>query len=267
MDNELRIFSFGGGVQSTAVMVLAAQGKVEYDAYVFANVGNDSESPETLKYMELYMRPYAKEHNINLVEVQRTIRGKVVTLREYAMADNRSIPILCFLSNGAPGSRICTVDFKIKVIEKYAKELKVDKLITGLGISIDEIQRARTTEWYDTNKKMRQKREYPLIDLMMTREDCRRVIKASGLPIPPPSSCYFCPYKRPKEWMRMRENDPELFNKAVELDYRLREKRDNLGRDAVWLHQALKPLDEAVAKQTTMQFYETDICESGYCMT
>lgn len=42
------IFSTGGGVQSTACLVLAAQGKIPYRTFVFANVGDKAESPATL---------------------------------------------------------------------------------------------------------------------------------------------------------------------------------------------------------------------------
>jgi 3'-phosphoadenosine 5'-phosphosulfate sulfotransferase (PAPS reductase)/FAD synthetase len=263
MDKPLRIFSFGGGVQSTAVMVLAAQGKVSYDAFVFANVGNDGENPATLEYMENYTKPYAKKHGLEQVEVARN--GD--TLLQYLMSDRRTIDIPIYMDNGAPGNRGCTTKFKIQQVNQWAKKQGATHLITGLGISIDEIHRARTTDWYDTDKKLQHKREYPLIDLMLTREDCRRIITSAGLPVPPPSSCYFCPFKRPSEWVRMREEQPELFAKAVEIDYRLREKREILEKDPVYIHRSLKPLDIAVGEQITMDFYETDMCESGYCMT
>ena len=48
----IKVFSFGGGVQSVAVLALAARGAVEYDAFVFANVAIDSESPHTIEYLE-----------------------------------------------------------------------------------------------------------------------------------------------------------------------------------------------------------------------
>ena len=38
-----RILSYGGGVQSNALLVLAAQGVIYFDALVFANVGADSD--------------------------------------------------------------------------------------------------------------------------------------------------------------------------------------------------------------------------------
>lgn len=45
-DRRLRVFSYGGGVQSTAALVLAAQGRIDFPAFVFANVGEDSEHPD-----------------------------------------------------------------------------------------------------------------------------------------------------------------------------------------------------------------------------
>ena len=40
----MRTFSFGAGVQSTAVLVLQALGRLPepYDVFLFANVGDDS---------------------------------------------------------------------------------------------------------------------------------------------------------------------------------------------------------------------------------
>ena len=43
----MRTFSFGAGVQSTAVLALQALGRLPdpYDVFLFANVGDDSEDP------------------------------------------------------------------------------------------------------------------------------------------------------------------------------------------------------------------------------
>ena len=48
----LRTVSYGGGVQSTALLVLAAQRQIDYSIFLFANVGDDSENPATLRYLE-----------------------------------------------------------------------------------------------------------------------------------------------------------------------------------------------------------------------
>ena len=48
-DSMIRAISFGGGVQSTALLVLASQGKIDFRTFLFANVGDDSEHPATLR--------------------------------------------------------------------------------------------------------------------------------------------------------------------------------------------------------------------------
>lgn len=257
----LRTMSFGGGVQSMAVLVLAAQGKVQYDHFVFANVGHNAENPATLRYLEEYAKPYADEHGIDLIELHKTIRGEPVDLYDYLMADNKSVKIPVRLSNGAPGSRNCTTDWKIHVIAKWLKQHGATKdapAVTGLGISTDEARRARKDSgiaW--------QVLEYPLIDLQLSRRDCMALIAAAGLPVPPKSSCWFCPYKRKTEWQEMRRKQPELFDKAVQLEQRLNEKRDAMGKDIVYLHPSLHPLDQVVGIQHPL--FEDEDCDSGYC--
>lgn len=56
---HIRVFSFGSGVQSVAVLALQKLHKLPkpYDYFVFANVGNDSESPDTLQYLNDIVRP------------------------------------------------------------------------------------------------------------------------------------------------------------------------------------------------------------------
>jgi len=47
---SLRAISYGGGVQSTALVVLAAQGVIDFPLALFANVGEDAE-PDTIRYV------------------------------------------------------------------------------------------------------------------------------------------------------------------------------------------------------------------------
>ncbi|MGW1662787.1 hypothetical protein [Streptomyces microflavus] len=62
----IRSISYGGGVQSTALLVLAAQERIDFRTFLMANVGDDSEHPGTLRYLEEYARPFAAEHGIEL---------------------------------------------------------------------------------------------------------------------------------------------------------------------------------------------------------
>ena len=70
---SLRAFSFGGGVQSTAAMVLAAQGRIDYRIFVFAHVGEDSEHPATLRYMEEHAKPFMAANGLEFHTVHPTL--------------------------------------------------------------------------------------------------------------------------------------------------------------------------------------------------
>ena len=93
----MRVISYGGGVQSTALVVLAAQGKLgQVDAALFSNVGDDSEHPATLDYVRNIAIPWAAERGLKVLELKRTMRdGTTRTLwdeitREGSRSINRS---------------------------------------------------------------------------------------------------------------------------------------------------------------------------------
>ena len=101
-----RIFSFGCGTQSMACLVLQSQKRLRnpYDAFVFANVGNDSENPDTLKYFHDVALPFAARHGIPLIEVQRTNRdGEPMTLYQEVMKESKTIIVPAYTRrNGGP---------------------------------------------------------------------------------------------------------------------------------------------------------------------
>jgi hypothetical protein len=268
---SLRLISYGGGVQSTALLVLAAQGKIDFKYAVFSNVGEDSEHPASIEYVNNIAKPYAAANGIDLVEVRRTDRhgNPTETIRERLVnMEHRAVGIPVRMSNGAPASRTCTSEYKIKVVAKWVRSMgatKTDPAIVAIGISTDEMQRANNRQpiAYEVV-------EYPLLDLGIDRLDCQNIIKAAGLPVPPKSSCYFCPFHRKSTWREMRRDEPELFAKSVELELKINEKRTMLGKDHVWLTDALKPLDQAITEaQEHLPFEDSgpEECDEGYCWT
>ena len=270
----VRVFSYGGGVQSNAVLALQAQGKLfePYDYFIFANVGEDSENPATIEYFEKIAKPFAEKHGIKFVMVQKTTYNKPETLCEYIKRAKRSVPIPARMSNGAPGNRSCTIDFKIKPINKWIKQQRFSNAIIGLGISTDEIHRMRHERWHSLEGKRKigfeRKREHPLIHLRISRAKCKEIISDAGLPIPPKSSCFFCPFMRRNEWIELKRKNPTLFDKAVAIDEIINVKRKSINRDRVYLHVDLVPLRNAVGNQMVLPGFlesDMDICESGFC--
>lgn len=265
----LRVISYGGGVQSTALLVLAAQRQIYFPTFLFANVGNDSEHPATLTYVREVAVPYAQRNGIDIHEIQRRRRdGTPETLWERLhQPESRSIPIPIRMANGAPGRRSCTSDFKIKVVGRWLREHDAtpdQPAVVGIGISLDEIHRANKRR-----SEPHERVEYPLLDLGLRREDCARIIAETGLPVPPKSACFFCPLKTVEGWRQQRRGEPELFAKSMHLEAVLNEKRAMLGRDAAYLTRYGLPLSKAIqAASPAIEDPDPDQgCDSGWCMT
>lgn len=263
----LRVFSYGGGVQSTAALVLAGQGKIDYPVFLFANVGNDSEHPDTLRYVEEVAKPYAVAHGIELIEVQRMRKGQKLTLYSEMQRDDRKgvdIPIR-HADTGKPMNRQCTKHFKVLVIGKWTKAhgatLDAPALV-GLGISIDEYQRMNTRSFVDWHVN-----EYPLIDLRLSRNLCREIIASAGLPQPRKSACWFCPFTARRDWMAMRAERPDLFMNAVVLEQDILARRRREGQIPAYLTQWGRALPDVIGEQAMLPLDDDDTCESGFCMT
>jgi hypothetical protein len=267
MPIPIRVMSFGGGVQSTAMLVLAAQNKIDYPIALFCNVGEDSENPATLDYIRDHSKPYADAHGIEFVELSKTLRdGSTETVMGRIRNGDRSIGIPVRMSNGAPGNRQCTADFKIRVVAKEIKNRGAtpdNPATVALGISMDEFQRMRSSSGiaYQTNA-------YPLIDLGLTRQDCLNVIDNAGLPPPPKSSCFFCPFHTKAAWKEQARNEPDLFQMSVSLEQFINKRQAALGKDEVWLSSALKPLDQAFSDDGQINMFDDETCDiAGYCMS
>lgn len=269
--SQIRAISYGGGVQSTALLVLAAQGRIDFPLFLMANVGDDSEHPATLDYLRDVAIPYSEKHDIELhVLNRRMVRdGSVRTLyQNLTNPDHRSVGIPARMPSGAPGSRACTQDFKINVVARYLRERGATEeapAVVGIGISLDEIQRANGRSQVPWQRVV-----YPLIGigeetgLKLRRDDCTRLIREAGLPVPPKSSCYFCPFHSMETWADMKRNEPDLFDKAVALEDMINAKRAD--SYPVWLSPAMIPLRDAVSDDDVL--FDADAgCDSGWCFT
>ena len=290
---NLTIISYGGGIQSTAMLVLAAQGTIpNVTAAVFANTGDDSENPATLDYLNTHARPYATAHDIPIIEVQREPwpTGDPKTLLSYLDAYNGcqacgtgpeddcvpdcpstnntggDLPIPMKLTpSGAPVQRSCTNHWKIEPIRRWLIEhgaTPTNPATVLIGISIDEIHRA-------TNKPRHpaEQAQYPLLDLHISRQDCTRIIVEAGLPTPPHSACWFCPFHPERSWSERRSTDPATYWRAVELEEQLNRQRQRRHLQPVQF-LTKKPLRAVDLPQPTLfDDFDAGSCDDGYCWT
>jgi cytochrome c551/c552 len=304
----IRAISYGGGVQSTALLVLAAQGRIDYRLALMANTGDDSEHPETLTYVHDIAIPYAEANGIEIHLLHRERRdGTTETLLgRMTKEGGKSLPIpVRYSAKGPPVSRACTADFKTRVTGRWLKRLgatagkrckqhKIEDALAdaddpkavdlgprtdckkcaqpnvatvALGISLDEIHRANTR-----NAEPHERLVYPLISigedtgLRLRRDDCMRIIADAGLPIPPKSSCFFCPFHTFGAWQDLARERPDLFEKSAQLEEHLTSTRAERGKGPVFLSRAGIPLRDAIGTDQDVLFDDTG-CDSGWCHT
>ena len=266
---ELRTFSCGGGWQSIAALVLAARGQIDFRTFLMANVGNDSENPGTLRYYTEHAAPFAAANGLDLLLLDRHRKdGSIETIRQRIMTSNGSrqtIPV--YLTNGKPGSRVCTREFKIDVLGVWLKAHGAtpdNRATVGIGISVDEIARA------NPDKAMPYERlAYPLLDLGIRRADCPRIIRSARLPMPPKSSCDFCPMRKIPEWQHMQQHEPLRFTRACEVEDTINGHLARRGKPPVYLTRLGRPLRELSKGGTQLALYDDDDegCDNGWCHT
>ena len=74
-------------------------------------------------------------------------------------------------------------------------------------------------------------------DWGMDRAACERSIRDAGLPVPPKSSCWFCPASKKHEIVWLREHHPDLLERALAIEAGAKPNLTSvvgLGRSFAW---------------------------------
>lgn len=264
---KLRVQSLGAGVQSTTLVYMMIERELPWvDAIIFADTGDDSRL--TMEHLDRVKADVRRASN--QVEIHRVSRGGRLSDRIRARASgggskkqDRFVTIPAFTLGGGQGKRQCTRDFKIEPLERKQRELlgyAPRKVIprgaaeVWIGISTDEVVRAGAAycRWA-VNR-------YPLLEARMSRRDCEAWLKNGGYPVPPKSACVFCPYRTNREWRWLRDNDPEGWADAVEIDRLIRSTPGM--RHAEFLHRDRVPLGE-VDLSTDEERGQVMLCDAG----
>ena len=242
-----QVWSYGGGVQSAAIAVLIATKRLPTpDLAVIADTGREADT--TWTYLADHVRPLL----YGLVEVHVAPHA-LSTVDLYAKNGDLLIP--AFTNSGGALRTLCSNEWKKRVVRRWLRARGVHHATIWLGISRDEGGRMKESDvgWII--------HRYPLIsEVPMNRAECVQVIMGAGLPVPPRSSCWMCPYRSDAEWRMLRKDSPDGWDRAVALDAAIRERDPG-----VFLHRRMAPLPKAVKDDTQADLF--DACESGYCWT
>ena len=274
----MRILNLGAGVQSTTLALMAEVGEIEkYDYAIFADM--QAEPKSVYNHLDWLIKqlsyPVLVRTRGSLIEnLKNGIEndsGRVVSIPAYTGQHGQKCGIV---------RRQCTSEYKIKVVEKTIRReifglnpgqrFPTDvRLRQSFGLSYDEqnrifkVQRNHAASPWGC--------EFPLYELEMNRQDCIKWLDDYGVPHQVPrSACTFCPYHSDAEWHRIKKEDPESFQQAVEVDRLLRSPGSRCNQameQELWLHRSCKPLESVdfQAKTRGQSFLEFSMECEGMC--
>jgi hypothetical protein len=255
--NRAITWSYGGGTQSVAIAVLIAQGRLpKPEMIVIADTSR--EASETWEYLDNHVTPL-------LGSVGLKVNIAPHSLSYVDLYSNGELLIPAYTKHGMLQT-FCSSEWKAKVVQRYLRGGGYGPkkpVLTWIGISLDEKRRAKPSslQW--------QKLHWPLLfDVPLRRAECRQIVLDAGLPEPPKSSCWKCPYRRDSQWKRLKDLYPDDFEKACQIDEQIRYEDIMSGGDGLWLHESRKPLREVDFKVTLPVhplFQDTTGCDSGQC--
>lgn len=231
----LRGISFGAGVQSTALYLMALAGEVDADFAIFADTQDEP------------VRVY--EHLWQMAELGAAAGFPLYVVTAGRLSDEArrpgsfiSVPVFGRNQDGGDAQlrRQCSYQFKLRPMRAF---VKANLLAPGqrweclIGISTNELHRAKPSgrKWVVNT--------YPLlIDKRMNRRDCELYCRERGV-YPPRSACVYCPFRTDDEW---RDLTPAEFEQACEFDDALRLSGGHGGRygDGLFVHDSMVPLRE-----------------------
>ena len=208
--NEVIAVAYGGGTNSTAMLVGMKNTGIRPDYITFADTG--AEKPHTyehIKVMQEWLESVGFPPIITVHKVDKN--GDRLTLEQNCLK-KKMLPSIAY------GFKTCSKKYKIQPQDKYFNNLpetkKVfkegGKITKYIGYDADEPHRAKIMD----DKKYRYK--YPLIEWGWGRDECIEAIKAEGLPLPHKSACFFCPASKQYEIKNLKfiynYKSPTIFN-------------------------------------------------------
>ena len=239
-----KYLSFGGGVNSVAMMLMLLDQGDEFEA-IF--VDHETDWPETYEYLDMFQSWLSKQF-YNRITVLKPNVGTIEKKRFKSLYDYHYFKSL----TPSIQFRACTDKFKIQPILKYVTK----PCFMLIGIDAGEIKRAKIS----SNKGVENR--YPLIEYEIDRQGCKDIITAHNLPIPMKSGCYICPFQKKSQWIELRKIHPDLFCKADQIEKRSNERRGTKKRYLSGSGKSLK----TIVNENQMNLFEEDDyppCECG----
>lgn len=195
------VVSYGGGTNSTAMLVGLQERGERPDLILFADTGG--EKPHTYEHIAV-MQTWLFNNKWPLIH---TVEKGALTLEEDCLTRN-ALPSIAY------GFKSCSDHFKFRPQKAYFKAQGITPSTICIGFDADEPQRARRGQ----ELKDPWDKRYPLIEWGWGRDECVAAIERAGLPQPGKSACFFCPSSKKHEILDLRDRYPDLMKRALAME-------------------------------------------------
>lgn len=205
----VEVVSFGGGDNSTALLCGLYELGQYPDAILFADTG--CEMPYTYAHLSV-MEGWLLSHGMPPLTIVKR-QGQYTDLEEECLW-LETLPSKAFGNSG------CSVKWKRQVMDAWIKHWPPalaawecgEKVHRLLGLHAAEAHRGKIPD--DARYTYRN----PLQEWFWDQAECRRAMQRHGLEPPGKSACFFCPATKKREIMRLAQQYPELYARAIALE-------------------------------------------------
>ena len=192
----------GLGVNSTAALIGLERAGIRPDLIIFSDTGGEKD--ETYQYIEV-RRAWLKRVGFPDLEIVRYVPKNFKNWPPYYTLEdncltNATLPSLAF------GFKSCSLKWKVSPQNKFVAQWKSAQDAWAAGFKVQKVV------GYDAGPADLRRRNhagnlndpqydyfYPLIEWGLDRQGCIDLIRDEGEPVPPKSSCFFCPAMKPHE--------------------------------------------------------------------
>ncbi|AKH83900.1 phosphoadenosine phosphosulfate reductase [Streptomyces sp. CNQ-509] len=225
------VLGISGGKDSSALAVYM-RNRVPEMEYFFCDTG--AELPETYEYLN---------------RLEAALGKSIVRLNADRDFDHWMEVYQGTLPS--PQMRWCTKNLKIKPLEDWVGD---DKVISYVAIRADENRLGYVSTKPNIDAV------FPFREDGIDKEGVMRILDEAGIGLPDyyewrtRSGCYFCFFQRKHEWVGLKERHPDLFDRAVEYEEKVRYRHTAMkGRNYTWsqgesLPELLERREEIEAK-------------------
>jgi hypothetical protein len=217
-----KVVSFGGGVNSVAMLVSMVAAGDKPDAILFADTG--AENDWVYDYKQYFSDWLVSKGFPPITTVTyKNKRGIRITL-EQEIRKAHTLPSVAF------GYKTCSQKHKIFPQQKWRRyHWGKQTTIWYVGFDLGEQRRVSNTKNINGNIN-----KYPLIELGWDRARCEYEILKAGLLLPKKSACYFCPNMKKHEILALSDDKKQS---VIEIEKNAKgtlKKVKGLGRGFSW---------------------------------